>query len=291
MSDGLNVYGGQAVIEGVMMRGKNVMAVAVRNPAGNIELFRKELRGPLRGKFAQSPFIRGIIGLVDAFGLGVRSLMYSASIAEGEEAEYEARLEWGSIFVSLGVGIGIFFVLPSVVVQVGENMFGISGLRLNLLEGLVRLGLLIGYISAIGLMPDVRRLYGYHGAEHKTINAYESDAELTPQSVALFPNEHPRCGTGFLLVVVVFSVLIFSTLGPMPLLWKIASRLCLLPVLASLSYEYIRYTAKNIHNPIVRILMMPSMALQRLTTREPDEEMLTVAIAAFVAMKSAEEDH
>ena len=119
-------------------------------------------------------------------------------------------------------------------------MFGISGLRLNLLEGLVRLGLLIGYISAIGLMPDVRRLYGYHGAEHKTINAYESGAELTPQSVALFPNEHPRCGTGFLLVVVVFSVLVFSTLGPMPLLLKIASRLCLLPVLASLSYEYIR---------------------------------------------------
>ena len=290
VSDRLNVYGGQAVIEGVMMRGKYVMAVAVRNPGGNIELFRKELRGPLRSKFSEAPFIRGVVGLIDAFGLGIRSLMYSASIAEGEEAEYDTPLEWGSILVSLGIGIGIFFVLPSVVVQVGENMFDLSGLGLNLLEGLVRLGLLIGYVSGIGLMPEVRRIYGYHGAEHKTINAYESDAELTPGSVASFPREHPRCGTGFLLVVVVFSVLIFSVLGPMPLLWKIGSRLCLLPVLASISYEYIRYTARNVHNPIIRILMMPSIALQRLTTREPDEDMLAVAIAAFVAMQSAEDD-
>ena len=136
----------------------------------------------------------------------------------------------------------------------------------------------------------MRRVYGYHGAEHKTINAYESDAELTPDSVASFPKEHPRCGTGFLLVVVVFSVLIFSLLGPMPLVWKIISRLCLLPLLASISYEYIRYTAKNMHNPVVRIFMMPSMALQRLTTREPDEDMLAVAISAFVAMQSAEDE-
>ena len=286
----MNVYGGQAVVEGVMMRGKRFMTVAVRNPGGNIELFKKELSGPLRGKLARTPFIRGVVGLVDAFGLGVRSLMYSASVAIGEEAEYEAPLEWGPILISVGVGIGIFFVLPSVVVQAGENMVGISGLPLNLLEGLVRLGLLIGYVSAIGLMPDVRRIYGYHGAEHKTINAYESDADLTPGSVASFPKEHPRCGTGFLLVVVVFSVLIFSILGPMPLLWKIVSRLCLLPVLASISYEYIRYTAKHIHIPIVRILVMPSIALQRLTTREPDEDMLAVAIAAFVAMQSAEDD-
>jgi len=123
VSDRLNVYGGQAVIEGVMMRGKYVMAVAVRNPGGNIELFRKELRGPLRSKFSEAPFIRGVVGLIDAFGLGIRSLMYSASIAEGEEAEYDTPLEWGSILVSLGIGIGIFFVLPSVVVHVGENMF------------------------------------------------------------------------------------------------------------------------------------------------------------------------
>ena len=290
MDDRLNVYGGQAVVEGVMMRGKSVMAVAVRNPNGNIELFRKELRGPLRGRFARAPLIRGVVGLVDAFGLGMRSLMYSASVAVGEEAEYEAPLEWGSILISLGIGIGIFFVLPSLVVQAGETILGVSGLGLNVIEGVVRLGLLVAYVSAIGLLPDVRRVYGYHGAEHKTINAYESDAELTPDSVASFPKEHPRCGTGFLLVVVVFSVLIFSLLGPMPLVWKIISRLCLLPVLASISYEYIRYTAKNMHNPIVRIFMMPSMALQRLTTREPDEDMLAVAISAFVAMQSAEDE-
>ena len=290
LGDQLNIYGGQAVVEGVMMRGKSVMAVAVRNPNGNIELFRKELSGPLRGKLAQAPLIRGVVGLVDAFGLGIRSLMYSASVAEGEEAEYEAPLEWGSILISLGIGIGIFFVLPSLVVEAGETVLGISGMGLNVIEGLVRLGLLVGYVWAIGLLPDVDRLYGYHGAEHKTINAYESDAELTPEIVASFPKEHPRCGTGFLLVVVVFSVLIFAALGPMPLLWKIASRLCLLPILASISYEYIRYTAKNMHNPIIRILMVPSMSLQRLTTREPDEDMLSVAISAFVAMKSAEDN-
>jgi uncharacterized protein YqhQ len=216
--------------------------------------------------------------------------MYSASVAVGEEAEYEAPLEWGSIVISLGIGIGIFFVLPSLVVQAGETILGASSLGLNLIEGIVRLGLLVGYVSVIGLLPDVRRVYGYHGAEHKTINAYESDAELTPDSVASFPKEHPRCGTGFLLVVVVFSVLIFSLLGPMPLVWKIISRLCLLPLLASISYEYIRYTAKNMHNPVVRIFMMPSMALQRLTTREPDEDMLAVAISAFVAMQSAEDE-
>ncbi|HCU79822.1 MAG: hypothetical protein CL789_01835 [Chloroflexi bacterium] len=288
LDDRMNVYGGQAVIEGVMMRGKSVMAVAVRNPNGNIELIRKELSGPLRGRLAEAPFIRGVVGLVDAFGLGIRSLMYSASVAEGEEAEYEAPLEWGSILISLGIGIGIFFVLPSLMVEAGESVLGISGLGLNVIEGLVRLGLLVGYVWAIGLLPDVDRLYGYHGAEHKTINAYESDAELTPGTVASFPKEHPRCGTGFLLVVVVFSVLIFSALGPMALLWKIVSRLCLLPILAAISYEYIRYTAKHINNPIIRILIIPSMALQRLTTREPDEDMLAVAISAFVTMQSAE---
>ena len=162
---------------------------------------------------------------------------------------------------------------------------GISGGMGNIVEGIARLIVVLVYIWLIGFMPDVRRIYGYHGAEHKTIHAFEANAELTPLSVARFPREHPRCGTAFLLVVVVMSVLIFAALGPLPLLMRLATRLILLPVLAGLAYEYLRITAKNIDNSIVRLLVLPSLALQRLTTREPDEKMLAVAITAFEAMR------
>jgi len=153
----------------------------------------------------------------------------------------------------------------------------------------VRLALLVGYIWAIGLLPDVRRVFAYHGAEHKTINAFEAGAELTPESVARFPLEHARCGTAFLLDVVVLSVLLFSLLGPLPWFWRLSSRVLLLPVLAGLAYEYLRWTANNRHRRWVRALIAPSLALQRLTTREPSPDMLEVAIRAFQAMQAAEQ--
>jgi uncharacterized protein YqhQ len=156
------------------------------------------------------------------------------------------------------------------------------------LEGIARLALLVGYIWAVGLMPDIRRVYAYHGAEHKTINAYEAGAELTPESVATFSLEHPRCGTAFLLTLVLLSILVFSLLGPMPLLWRLVSRLLLIPVLAGVAYEYIKWTANHLDSPIVRMLIRPNLALQSLTTREPDLAMLEVAITSFNTMRDAE---
>ncbi len=273
----------------MMMRNARAMAVAVRNPDGKIELFKQTLTGPLRGRIAQTPFVRGVVGLVDAFGLGVRSLMYSASVASGEEAEYEGPLAWGTMAFSLTFGIGLFFLLPAALGQAGEEWLGLSVGGGNLLEGVVRMGLVVGYIWAIGFVPDIGRIYGYHGAEHKTVHAFEADAELTPEAVARFPREHPRCGTAFLLVVVVFSVLIFAAFGPLPLLWRLGTRLLLLPVLASVAYEYLRLTARNMHLGFVRLIVRPTLVLQRLTTREPDEAMLAVAIAAFRAMQAVEE--
>ena len=159
-----------------------------------------------------------------------------------------------------------------------------------MLEGLLRLLLLIGYIWAIGFMPDVKRLFGYHGAEHKTINAFEAGAELTPESVAKFSLEHPRCGTAFLLTLVLFSILAFTLIGPLPIFWRLVSRILLIPVLAGVSLEYIRWTANHLDNPIVRLLIKPNLALQSLTTREPDMSMLEVAIESFNTMRQAEQE-
>ncbi len=159
----------------------------------------------------------------------------------------------------------------------------------NVIEGIIRLGLLILYVWAIGFMPEIRRVFGYHGAEHKTINAFEANAELTPESVAKFTTVHPRCGTAFLLTLVLLSIIVFAFLGPLPLLWRFVSRIVLLPVLAGLAYEYLRFSADHIGSPIMRILIAPNLWLQKLTTREPDLAMLEVAIQAFKTMK-AEED-
>ncbi len=290
MSERLPSYGGQAVIEGVMMRGTKTMAVAVRDPDEKLQLHQQELSSIYQNWVARVPFVRGILGLWDALGLGIRSLMYSADVAGGEEVEFEGPLAWGSIAFSLVLGLGLFFVTPAALSEYGENLLGLSSGWGNLLEGVLRLGIVIGYIYLIGLMEDVKRLYGYHGAEHKTINAFEDGAELTPENVAKYPLEHPRCGTAFLLTVVVFSVLLFALIGPLPLLLRLASRLVLIPVLAAVAYEYLRFTARYIHNPIVRILVIPNLLLQRLTTREPDEKMIEVAIFAFQTMRKAESE-
>ena len=288
MEEKLGIYGGQAVIEGVMMRGSETMAVAVRDPDGHIVLLKHSLSVAYRGCLAQMAFVRGLLGLWDALGLGMRSLTYSANVASGEEMEFEGPLAWGTLTLSFGLGLGLFFLAPAAVGQVGETWLSLSSWGGNLLEGAMRLLLVVGYIWSIGFLPEVRRLYGYHGAEHKTINAFEAGAELTPDSVARYPLEHPRCGTAFLLMVVVFSIVIFSALGPMPLYLRLGSRVLLIPFLAALSYEYVRFTARNMDNPIIRILVIPNMALQRLTTRVPDIDMIEVAIVAFQEMRRVE---
>jgi uncharacterized protein YqhQ len=285
----LPTYGGQAVIEGVMMRGARFSAVAVRAPDQSIVIDRKPLAKIYQSKLTKIPFLRGLLILWDALALGMRSLAFSANIqAEEEDERIEGVPLTITLIGSLAVGVSIFFLLPAGVAQwLGESA-GWSPLMAGLIEGLLRLGLLVSYVGGIGLMADIRRVYGYHGAEHKTINAFEAGAPLEVEDVARFPIEHPRCGTAFLLTVAIFSIIAFSLLGPMPLLARLVSRILLIPVLASMAYEYIRFSARFASNPLIKLLIWPNLALQRLTTREPSESMLEVAISSFQAMRESE---
>jgi uncharacterized protein YqhQ len=283
-------YGGQAVLEGVMMRGSRALAVAVRDPQGRVVVHTEPLDARIYGgRVARIPFLRGLTLLWDALGLGIKSLMFSANIALAEETEgepqdvFEGPAQWGMVLFSLTLSILLFFLFPAFVGDVAVRWLDIGPAPVlsNLIEGVVRLALLIAYIWAIGLMPDVRRLFGYHGAEHKTINAYEAGAPLTPKSVAEFSLEHPRCGTAFLLTVVVISILIYSLLPPLSLPVRLLSRVLLLPLIAGIAYEFIRFSARRQSNPLIRLLTKPNLAMQRLTTREPDTGMLAVAITAL----------
>lgn len=289
----LKSYGGQAVIEGVMMRGAHVAAISVRAPDGSIVTHEQPLNAALyRGRISKTPFVRGMVGLWDALGLGTRALLWSADVAIGTEEKFNFNgpLGWGTLAFSLLFGVGLFFVLPTAVASGIETLLSVEQFVLtNMIEGLVRLGLMLGYMWLIGRLPDVKRLFGYHGAEHKTINAYEAGAELTPEVVNQYPIEHPRCGTAFLLMVVFVSLIVYSVIGRPPFLWLIVSRVVLIPVIAGVAYEIIRFTAKHLDNPIIRVIIKPNLMLQHLTTREPDMQMLEVAISAFNRMLQAEQ--
>ena len=284
----LITYGGQAVLEGVMMRGGKAVAIAMRAPNQQIVIHTEMLGCIYRSKIVKIPFLRGLVVLWDALGLGMRALTISANTQTGEDEQLDGPILYITLGVSLALGIGLFFLLPAAAGQLAERYLGLNAWWGNLAEGLVRLGLLVGYIWAVGRIPDIRRVFAYHGAEHKTINAYEAGVELTPENVATCSLEHPRCGTAFLLTLVLISVLVFSLLGPLPLGWRLASRILLLPLLAGLAYEYIRWTASHLDSPLVKALIKPGLALQSLTTREPDLSMLEVAIAAFNAMRAYE---
>ena len=281
-------YGGQAVIEGVMMRGTRSMAVAVRAPDQRIVVHTEPLGQLYRGRISRLPFLRGVLGIWDALGLGFQSLSYSANVALGQQVAFEGPVAWGTMAVSLVFGLGLFLLAPAGLAQFGERWLHLGAFWSNLFEGVLRLALVVGYLWLIGLLPDVKRLFAYHGAEHKTIHAYEAGAELTPQSVARFPLEHPRCGTAFLLTVVVFSVVLFALLGPLPWWARLASRVVLIPIVAGVAFEYTRLMSRHLDHPLVRLLIAPNLALQKLTTRPPDAQMLEVAIAAFQAMRAGE---
>jgi len=290
MEDRIITYGGQAVIEGVMMRGRTAMAVAMRAPDGRIVLHRERLGKLYRSRLTRIPFVRGVVMLWDALGLGMRALTIAANTQTGEDEKLEGPALYLTLGTALLFGIGLFFLLPAGVGYLAEHFLGWDAWWSNLLEGAMRLVLLVGYVWAIGFLPDIKRVFAYHGAEHKTINAYEAGADLTPESVAAFSLEHPRCGTAFLLTLVLFSVLLFTALGPLPLVWRLVSRIVLIPVLAGVSVEYIRWTASHLNSAIVRWLIKPNLALQSLTTREPDASMLEIAIQAFKAMRQAEHE-
>lgn len=295
-------YGGQAVIEGVLMRGQKISAVACRDPEGQIVVHEQPLNKALyQSRVMKTPFLRGLVGLWDALGLGTRALMWSADVQMGEESEdtFSGPVGFLTVGLSLAIGVGFFFLVPTTLAtfigdllgftgESGAINIGVESTIVNMIEGFIQLGILIAYIWLIGQMEDVKRLFGYHGAEHKTINAYEAGAELTPEVVAQYPIEHPRCGTAFLLTVVFVSIFVFSALGRPPFLLLILSRIVLIPVIAGISYELLRWTAKNVDKAWVRFIIRPNLALQHLTTRQPDLDMIEVGIAAFKRVLLAE---
>lgn len=282
-------YGGQAVIEGVMMRGKKAAAIAMRTPEGEIKIHTEPLNKIYQSQIMKIPFLRGLLGLYDALILGMKALTISANTQTGEDEKLEGPALLLTFFASLAIAVVIFFLIPAGLGQAAERLLGWKPWAGNLLEGLVRLIFLIGYMWGIGQMEEIKRVFRYHGAEHKVINAFEDGAELKPAVVKTYSVEHPRCGTAFLLIVVLLSVFLFTALGPMSLLWRLVSRILLLPVLAGAAYEYLRWTAANQHNPLVRVIIKPNLALQRLTTNEPSLDIIEVSIAAFNAMRSLEE--
>jgi uncharacterized protein YqhQ len=289
MTDKLPTYGGQAVIEGVMMRGGKSVAIAMRDPDQNIVIHTESLGGIYKSRLTKIPFLRGLVILWDALGLGMRALTLSANTQTGEDEKLEGPMLYVTLGISLAFGIGLFFLVPAAIGQLFQY-FGLDSWSSNVAEGMVRLLLLVGYIWVIGHMAEVKRVFAYHGAEHKTINAFEAGDQLIPEVVAKHSLEHPRCGTAFLLTLVLISVLIFSLFGPMPLGWRLASRILLIPVIAGIAYEYIRWTATHMHWSWVRWLTKPNLALQRLTTNEPTLDIIEVGIAAFKAMREAERE-
>jgi uncharacterized protein YqhQ len=282
-------YGGQAVLEGVMMRGRKSMAVAVRAPTGKIVVRSEPLPAHLYSGFiGRTPFLRGLTMLWDSLGLGMKALMFSADVStEGEQAEMSKTVKWTTVATALIFGIGLFFVTPVVIAGLVEGMTG-SALLAHTVEALVRLGLFIAYVALIGLLPDVRRVYAYHGAEHMTIHAFEAGDPLVPERIKRYSPAHPRCGTAFLLLVVGISIVVFALVGTPDLWIRVLSRIVLIPVIAGIAYEVLRLGGAHPDHPLMKLVVAPGLALQKLTTRYPDESQIEVAVAAFEEMRSQE---
>jgi uncharacterized protein YqhQ len=297
MEDRIITYGGQAVIEGVLMRGQKALAIAMRAPDGEIVVHTEKLSGLYQSAMAKIPFLRGVILLSDALSLGMKALTRSANMQTGEDEKLEGPVLYLTIGISLAFGIGLFFLAPYGVGKLVDWLSSLLGWSVQgniwitaIVEGLARLILAVGYIWGIGKMPDIQRVFRYHGAEHKTINAFEAGAELTPENVAKFPLEHPRCGTSFLLTLLILSIFAFSLLHPLAWIWQIVGRILFIPILAGIAVEYIRWTANHLDSAFVRALIRPNLALQGLTTREPDLAILEVAIRSFNEMRKAENE-
>jgi len=283
-------YGGQAVIEGVMIRGPKTMAVACRRPDGDIATRQETLGSVYSGVLRQIPLIRGVIVLWETLALGMRALMWSSSVQLGEEEEEDVSSGpmWVMVVFSLLIVGGIFFAGPLLLADLLHGLLG-SDLAVVAVEGLIRLGIIIGYMAGIGLMPDIRRVYQYHGAEHKSIHALEAGDPLEPEHVQRHPTSHVRCGTSFLLTVVVVSVFVFAAVGNPDLWLRVVSRIVLIPAIASIAYEMIRLGGAFESNPITKVLMWPNLALQSITTKPPDDEQVEVALRALTDMLAAEE--
>jgi uncharacterized protein YqhQ len=285
--------GGQAVLEGVMMRGVSTWAVAVRRPDGEIELTSEPLVSwAKRHRLLRLPVIRGVVALGESLKIGFRALAFSANaqLANEETGESEeiGGITWGlTIAASLLLAVGLFFVIPVAATSLIKDQLG-SALLFWLVEGVLRTAIFIGYIVAISRLPDLRRVFEYHGAEHKTISCYEAGDRLVPARAETYSRLHPRCGTSFLLIVMVLAIFVFAPIGLPEWYWLLASRILGIPLIAGLSYEVIKWAGKHRRKAWVRALMWPGLMLQNLTTREPDREQLAVAIAALEAVLAVE---
>ncbi len=295
-------YGGQAVMEGVMMRGKKKIATSVRRPNGEIVTRTQDLSSFYTGFFRKTPFLRGTVALCESLLLGMSALMFSADIAlEEEDAEKKEEVKekeqkkekkngvidasmWLMVALSLALSIAIFFMAPLFITRLLEPLLGGSSLAFNLVEGVIRIAIFLTYMWLVGYMKDIKRVFMYHGAEHKTINAYEAGAKLVPEEVRNYSTCHTRCGTAFLLIVMVVAVLVHSLLGKHVMWIMVLIRLGMLPVVAGISYEIIQFNARHIDNPIIRVFIQPGLWLQKLSTRMPTDDMLECAIASLKAV-------
>jgi uncharacterized protein YqhQ len=275
-------YGGQAVIEGVMIRGRRTVALACRLPTGQIYRYREPLRSALlQSRVARAPFVRGLVVLWESLSYGSRMLMRSADL---QLAEGEGGVGSGGNAAIIGVAVvaalAVFVGIPYLATQAARQIIE-SSVLLNIAEGLLRMVLFLGYLGAISLAPDIRRVFMYHGAEHMTIHAFEHGEELVPARIEKYPTAHPRCGTAFLLFVVVVSIALFAFLPRTNIFVDLVARLALIIPVGSISYEVLRFGAAHETNPLMRVFVAPGLLLQRITTRRPDPGMIEVAVASL----------
>ena len=276
-------------MEGVMMRGLRRAAVAVRAPDGQIVIRERELNTQRRVFWSRLPLLRGIQLLGDALVIGIWALMFSGSVQEAEDERPLTRKETALLITfSVGMSIALFFLLPLLIAAGISSLWELPIIAREAVEGVVRLCIFIGYLVLVGRLQDIKRVFGYHGAEHKAVSAYEAGIALTTENVQRFTTIHPRCGTTLLLVVVVLSIPVFALLGTFPFWLRLLSRIIFVPFLAALAYELMRITAARSQHPVIRFIMTPALALQRLTTREPDDSMVEVAIAALTQVLVAD---
>lgn len=268
--------GGQAVIEGVMMRSPDHLVISVRKESGDIKVKKERIR-KLKRPF-RAPFIRGIVSLIDSLVMGIKALTWSANQASGEEDELKARDIAFILGVSFAFAILFFVALPLYLTKLITIN---KGILFNLIDGIIRIAVFIVYVLVISAMKDVKRIFQYHGAEHKAVNCYEKGEKLTIENVRKYPTLHPRCGTAFLVIVLIVSILIFSVIVSEDFWIKLSSRILLIPVVAGISFELLKFAGKHRNNRLIRILNAPGLAVQRITTKEPDKDQIEVAIRAL----------
>ena len=274
-------YGGQAVIEGVMIRGQKAVVTAVRRPNGELITDIKPLSAIYTGWMRRTPLIRGIIILIEAMVIGIKSLLFSANISlEEEEEELSGKTAWIPIALALVLAIVLFLIIPLFLTRL-FNPYINSSMVFHLIEGFIRLVIFVAYLKIVGLSSDIKRIFTYHGAEHKVVNAYEAGAPLEVEKARKHDTAHVRCGTSFLLVVLVIAIVVFALIGR-PSAWlMVLSRILLMPVIAAIGYEIIHFGAKHHKNALVRVILIPGLWLQKLTTKEPDDSQMEVALAAL----------